>query len=63
MSEATGSPLCLIQSLDRLPADLLVTGYHHLCDALAVLYHKRLLRQVDQYHTDFPSVIGINRTG
>jgi hypothetical protein len=63
MSESTGTALGFIKSLNLDPFSLLMTGYDHLCDALAVIYGKILLRQIYQDDAYLTTVIGIDGSG
>ena len=45
--------------LDEL--GLLMPGYDHLGNALAVVHHKRFLTKVDEYDANLASIVGIYR--
>ena len=60
MSVAAFTAFRLIQHLNRQECSLLMTGNHHLGNALSVLYDKRLLRQIYQHHTNLTTIIRID---
>ena len=54
--------LSFIQLLHLDEVALFVLGKHHLCYALTIIDDEVLLREVDEQHHDFATVIGIDGT-
>lgn len=63
MAKATDTTLALGELLCRLPADALVAGDDELCDTLAILDSKWLVREIDQHNAYLSSVIGVYGAG
>ena len=60
MSEAAGAAFGVGELLHLDDLGLLVAGYHHLGNALAVVDDEVLLREVYQYHANLAAVVGVN---
>ena len=53
MSETTATPLGLIDLFDFDPFRLFVPGYYHLANTFAILDDKIVVRQIDEYDSNF----------
>lgn len=42
---------------------LLMTGNHHLGNALTIVHYKGLIRQVDEHHANLAAIVGIDGAG
>ena len=60
MPESACASFCVIEHLNLIPSYLLIVRNHHLRYALAVINDKRLLRQVDENHTNLTPIVGID---
>lgn len=63
MSVSTGHAFGLIQLFYLDEIALFVLGKHHLGDALPVVDDEVFLREVDEQHHDFATIIGIDMPG
>jgi len=63
MSESTCSAFGFVEFLHLNPFGLLVTGNHHLANALAVFDSEIFVRQVDKYDAYFSAIVGIDGAG
>ena len=59
MPETTSAAIRVVKGLDREPLYRLVPGDDQLSYALAVVDNKRLIRQVNQNHAYFTTVVGV----
>ena len=62
-SEAALSPFGLIENLDLLPFNVLVTGDYHLGDTLSGLDHEGLVRKIHKKRPEFPAIVRIHSAG
>ena len=62
MSKSAFAANRLIQYLNRLPADLLMTGYNQLGDAFTILNDEWLAGDIDQDNANLSTIVGINRS-
>ena len=60
MAVTAFATLCLVKFFDNHEVTLFMTGNHHLGDALTIVDDKVFLRQVDEYHTNLTTIVGIN---
>ena len=63
MSKSTLAANRLIECLNWLPADLLMTGYNQLGDAFTILNDEWLAGDIDQDNANLSTIVGINRSG
>ena len=59
MAVTTFTTFGLVEFLNDNKVALLMAGYHHLGDTLAVVDNKVFLRQVDKYYTYLATIISI----
>jgi len=60
MTISTFATNCFVKELNGLKISLFVLRNHHLGDALTILHDKVFLREVDQHHADFTTIVGID---
>ena len=62
MAISSFATIRLVKYLNGLKVSLFVPCNHHLGNALAILYNKIFLREINQHHTDLTTIVGIDRT-
>ena len=63
MAVATSATLGIVELGHRHKLHLGMTSYHHLGNALAIVYHKVVGREVHQQHHQLATIVGINGAG
>lgn len=63
MPESAIAAHSFVEALDGFPVDTCILLYNHLAYSLSVVYHERLIAEVDQYHPYLSTVVGVDSTG